>query len=77
MDLASAEFAIGYYTEVDIGGVCGEICVDTSKGCSLLLVSPLAASQNFVRRGAGDRCGYSKSVLHSYISHLSPCVSSV
>ncbi|KAI8990609.1 chitin synthase 2 [Trametes punicea] len=30
-----------------VGGACGEICVDTGKGCSLLLKSPLAASQNF------------------------------
>jgi len=30
-----------------VGGACGEICVDTGKGCSLLLISPLAASQNF------------------------------
>ncbi|KAL4252465.1 Chitin synthase [Abortiporus biennis] len=30
-----------------VGGACGEICVDTGKGCSLLLTSPLAASQNF------------------------------
>ncbi|OBZ78918.1 Chitin synthase 2 [Grifola frondosa] len=31
----------------NVGGACGEICVDTGKGCSLLLTSPLAASQNF------------------------------
>lgn len=31
----------------NVGGACGEICVDTGKGCSLLLKSPLAASQNF------------------------------
>ncbi|KAH9932014.1 chitin synthase [Epithele typhae] len=30
-----------------VGGACGEICVDTGKYCSLLLKSPLAASQNF------------------------------
>ncbi|KAH9849261.1 chitin synthase 2 [Lenzites betulinus] len=30
-----------------VGGACGEICVDTGKGCSLLFKSPLAASQNF------------------------------
>ncbi|KAI0720104.1 chitin synthase [Cerioporus squamosus] len=30
-----------------VGGACGEICVDTGKACSLLLKSPLAASQNF------------------------------
>ncbi|KAJ3550612.1 hypothetical protein NM688_g5031 [Phlebia brevispora] len=30
-----------------VGGACGEICVDTGKACSLLLTSPLAASQNF------------------------------
>lgn len=31
----------------NVGGACGEICVDTGRGCSLLLASPLAASQNF------------------------------
>lgn len=31
----------------NVGGACGEICVDTGRGCSLLLSSPLAASQNF------------------------------
>lgn len=30
-----------------VGGACGEICVDAGRGCSLLLKSPLAASQNF------------------------------
>ncbi|KAK0233571.1 chitin synthase [Armillaria fumosa] len=30
-----------------VGGACGEICVDTGRGCSLLLTNPLAASQNF------------------------------
>ncbi|QRV83038.1 chitin synthase [Ceratobasidium sp. AG-Ba] len=30
-----------------VGGACGEICVDTGRNCSLLLTSPLAASQNF------------------------------
>lgn len=30
-----------------VGGACGEICVDVGRGCSLLLTSPLAASQNF------------------------------
>ncbi|KAJ7611002.1 chitin synthase 2 [Roridomyces roridus] len=30
-----------------VGGACGEICVDTGRGCGLLLSSPLAASQNF------------------------------
>ncbi|EKM84011.1 hypothetical protein AGABI1DRAFT_31788 [Agaricus bisporus var. burnettii JB137-S8] len=30
-----------------VGGACGEICVDTGRGCGLLLTSPLAASQNF------------------------------
>ncbi|KAL0951725.1 hypothetical protein HGRIS_008399 [Hohenbuehelia grisea] len=30
-----------------VGGACGEICVDTGRGCSLLATSPLAASQNF------------------------------
>ncbi|KAF8140633.1 glycosyltransferase family 2 protein [Boletus edulis] len=34
-------------THSNVGGACGEICVDTGKGCSLLLTSPLAASQNF------------------------------
>lgn len=31
----------------NVGGACGEICVDTGTACSLLLTSPLAASQNF------------------------------
>ncbi|PSS29682.1 hypothetical protein PHLCEN_2v2830 [Hermanssonia centrifuga] len=31
----------------NVGGACGEICVDAGKGCSLLFTSPLAASQNF------------------------------
>lgn len=31
----------------NVGGACGEICVDTGRACSLLLTSPLAASQNF------------------------------
>ncbi|CCM03651.1 uncharacterized protein FIBRA_05795 [Fibroporia radiculosa] len=31
----------------NVGGACGEICVDTGKACSLILKSPLAASQNF------------------------------
>ncbi|KAJ7891964.1 chitin synthase-domain-containing protein, partial [Mycena leptocephala] len=31
----------------NVGGACGEICVDTGSYCSLLLTSPLAASQNF------------------------------
>ncbi|OAX42658.1 glycosyltransferase family 2 protein [Rhizopogon vinicolor AM-OR11-026] len=31
----------------NVGGACGEICVDTGTACSLLLMSPLAASQNF------------------------------
>ncbi|KAF9225402.1 glycosyltransferase family 2 protein [Gyrodon lividus] len=31
----------------NVGGACGEICVDAGKACSLLLTSPLAASQNF------------------------------
>ncbi|KAG9099470.1 Chitin synthase, class 2 [Ceratobasidium sp. UAMH 11750] len=30
-----------------VGGACSEICVDTGCSCSLLLTSPLAASQNF------------------------------
>ncbi|KAF6754281.1 chitin synthase 2 [Ephemerocybe angulata] len=30
-----------------VGGACGEICVDSGRGCGLLLTSPLAASQNF------------------------------
>ncbi|PVF97979.1 hypothetical protein CPB86DRAFT_759334 [Serendipita vermifera] len=34
-------------SHANVGGACGEICVDTGKGCSLLLTSPLAASQNF------------------------------
>lgn len=31
----------------NVGGACGEICVDTGRFCSLLLINPLAASQNF------------------------------
>lgn len=31
----------------NVGGACGEICVDTGRGCNLLFRSPLAASQNF------------------------------
>lgn len=31
----------------NVGGACGEICVDVGRGCGLLLSSPLAASQNF------------------------------
>ncbi|KZP25362.1 glycosyltransferase family 2 protein [Athelia psychrophila] len=31
----------------NVGGACGEICVDAGRACSLLLQSPLAASQNF------------------------------
>ncbi|KAG2367733.1 glycosyltransferase family 2 protein [Suillus spraguei] len=31
----------------NVGGACGEICVDAGRACSLLLTSPLAASQNF------------------------------
>ncbi|KAH8835645.1 chitin synthase [Flagelloscypha sp. PMI_526] len=31
----------------NVGGACGEICVDTGRACGLLLTSPLAASQNF------------------------------
>ncbi|KIM24169.1 glycosyltransferase family 2 protein [Serendipita vermifera MAFF 305830] len=34
-------------SHANVGGACGEICVDTGKACSLLLKSPLAASQNF------------------------------
>ncbi|CAE6434835.1 unnamed protein product [Rhizoctonia solani] len=30
-----------------VGGACGEICVDVGRGCSILIKSPLAASQNF------------------------------
>ncbi|CEL57272.1 chitin synthase [Rhizoctonia solani AG-1 IB] len=30
-----------------VGGACGEICVDTGRNCSIILTSPLAASQNF------------------------------
>ncbi|KAH0837983.1 glycosyltransferase family 2 protein [Lanmaoa asiatica] len=37
----------GFDTHSNVGGACGEICVDTGRGCSLLLTSPLAASQNF------------------------------
>ncbi|KAA1467769.1 glycosyltransferase family 2 protein [Dentipellis sp. KUC8613] len=32
---------------VNVGGACGEICVEAGRGCGLLLMSPLAASQNF------------------------------
>ncbi|KAJ7597358.1 chitin synthase [Mycena floridula] len=31
----------------NVGGACGEICVDVGRGCGLLFKSPLAASQNF------------------------------
>ncbi|KAJ7459638.1 chitin synthase 2 [Mycena galericulata] len=31
----------------NVGGACGQICVDTGRYCALLLTSPLAASQNF------------------------------
>lgn len=31
----------------NVGGACGEIAVDTGRGCGLLFTSPLAASQNF------------------------------
>ncbi|EIM83624.1 glycosyltransferase family 2 protein [Stereum hirsutum FP-91666 SS1] len=31
----------------NVGGACGEICVETGRGCSDILLSPLAASQNF------------------------------
>lgn len=31
----------------NVGGACGEICVDAGRGCSLVLTSPLVASQNF------------------------------
>ncbi|KAF4611403.1 hypothetical protein D9613_004178 [Agrocybe pediades] len=31
----------------NVGGACGEICVDHGRGCSLVLASPLVASQNF------------------------------
>ncbi|KAF8203987.1 glycosyltransferase family 2 protein [Pholiota molesta] len=31
----------------NVGGACGEICVDGGRGCSLILASPLVASQNF------------------------------
>jgi len=34
-------------SHANVGGACGEICVDTGRGCTLLLTSPLAASQNF------------------------------
>ncbi|KAI0316482.1 chitin synthase [Amylostereum chailletii] len=30
-----------------VGGACGEICVETGRGCSDILFSPLVASQNF------------------------------
>ncbi|TFK41905.1 glycosyltransferase family 2 protein [Crucibulum laeve] len=31
----------------NVGGACGEICVDSGRACGLILGSPLAASQNF------------------------------
>ncbi|TFY82854.1 hypothetical protein EWM64_g1158 [Hericium alpestre] len=31
----------------NVGGACGEICVEAGRACSLLFTSPLAASQNF------------------------------
>ncbi|KAF9531863.1 glycosyltransferase family 2 protein [Crepidotus variabilis] len=31
----------------NVGGACGEICVDSGRGCNLVLKSPLVASQNF------------------------------
>jgi len=31
----------------NVGGACGEICVDVGRGCGLLLKNPLVASQNF------------------------------
>jgi chitin synthase len=31
----------------NVGGACGEICVDSGRGCSQVLASPLVASQNF------------------------------
>jgi len=34
-------------THKNVGGACGEICVDSGRGCSLVLMSPLVASQNF------------------------------
>ena len=37
---------IGYWT-ADQRRSIPRICVDTGRGCSLLLTSPLAASQNF------------------------------
>ncbi len=38
---------LGFDKHLNVGGACGEIAVDTGRGCSLLLTSPLAASQNF------------------------------
>jgi cellulose synthase/poly-beta-1,6-N-acetylglucosamine synthase-like glycosyltransferase len=37
----------GFDMHPNVGGACGEICVDTGKACSQILKSPLAASQNF------------------------------
>jgi len=34
-------------THRNVGGACGEICVDSGRGCSLVLMNPLVASQNF------------------------------
>ncbi|KAF9055943.1 chitin synthase 2 [Panaeolus papilionaceus] len=31
----------------NVGGACGEICVDSGRACNLVLKSPLIASQNF------------------------------
>ncbi|PPQ77008.1 hypothetical protein CVT25_014825 [Psilocybe cyanescens] len=31
----------------NVGGACGEICVDSGRACGLVLKSPLVASQNF------------------------------
>jgi chitin synthase len=31
----------------NVGGACGEICVDSGRACNLVLKSPLVASQNF------------------------------
>ena len=33
-------------TDANLGGACGEIAVDTGKGC-VQLVNPLVAAQNF------------------------------
>ena len=47
MDKIRDLMLLGFDKHPNVGGACGEIAVDTGRGCSLLLTSPLAASQNF------------------------------